>query len=262
MHFYLGTHRPPWLWSAEFRDVPLFLSHNKLRERVSAFPRATTSYAVDSGAYTVLTKHGRWMETPEQYVAGLRRYWDELGPFDFAAQQDSVCAPPALDKIEAVTGVRPSVDDQIIATVENFLYLREIAPDLRIAPSIQGRTYDDYMLCADLFEVAGVDLTAEPVVGVGSLVGKAPEEIERIALGLQARGITRLHGFGVKGKGVAAASHALASADSLGWSFQGRRNPLPDCPHPQCQNCPRYALRWRANLLDAMEGPRQLAFAI
>jgi hypothetical protein len=262
MHFYLGTHRPPWLWSPEFQDVPLFLSHNKLRERVSEFPPATTSYAVDSGAYTVLTKHGRWIETPEEYVAGLRRYWDELGPFDFAAQQDSVCLSSALDAIERVTGERPDVVDQIEATVANFVRLREIAPDLRIAPTVQGAEYDDYMLCVDLFTAAGVDLTAEPVVGVGSLVGQSPRAVERIATGLRDRGITNLHGFGVKGRGFAEASHVFASADSLSWSRAGRWNPLPDCSHEQCQNCPRYALRWRADLLDSMEGPQQLAFAI
>lgn len=260
MRFYLTVTEPSWLWRPEFADVPLFISHRRLRRRKTPYPTpAGTRYAVDSGAFTELTTHGRWMETPEQYVAALRGYWRELGAYDFAAQQDHVCLPAALDMIEQVTGVRPTVDDQILATVENFLVLRKIAPDLRVAPSLQGATVADYLLCADLFELAGVDLAAEPVVGVGSLVGRPPADVELIASTLQARGIANLHGFGVAKQAVRAAVDELATADSSAWSYQGRRNPLPDCPHPQCQNCPRYALHWRNHLVDSLGGPRQLA---
>lgn len=262
MEFYLGTHCTSWLWDARFQGVPLFVTHRRLRRRVNEFPPAVTRYCVDSGAYTELTTYGRWVETPEQYIAGLRRYDDELGPFDFAGQQDYVCLPEALARIEQVAGVRPEVEELLEATVANLVLLRELAPDLRIAPTIQGATFEDYLLCADLFEQAGVDLAAEPVVGIGSLVGRAPREIERIATGLRARGITRLHGFGVKGLGVKAAGHQFASADSSSWSWEGRKRPLLDCPHKQCQNCPRFALRWWHEQVDSLGGPRQLAFAI
>lgn len=262
MKFYLGTHCTNWLWDARFREIPLFVTHRRLRRRVTQYPPAVTRYCVDSGAYTELTSYGRWVETPEQYVAGLRRYWDELGPFDFAGQQDYVCLPDALAKIEHVTGVRPDVQDQLTGTVANFVLLRDLAPDLPIVPTVQGASYEDYLRCADLFAEAGVDLAAEPVVGVGSLVGRAPWEIERIATGLQGRGITRLHGFGVKGLGARAAGHQLASVDSSTWSYEGRKRPLPDCPHEQCQNCARYALRWWHEQLGSFDGPQQLAFAI
>lgn len=253
---------PNWLWKPEFRDVPLFLCHRVLRARTNPYPEATTRYAVDSGAFTELTKHGRWVETPEQYVAALRRYADELGPFDFAGQQDWVCKTEALDAIEAHTGVRPDVTELLEATVENLLVLRALAPELRIAPTIQGGKFEDFMLCADMFLAAGIDLTAEPVVGVGSLVGMAPKAVERIATALQARGIRNLHAFGVKGRALAGAAHGFDSADSLAWSFAGRMDPLPDCPHKQCQNCPRYALAWRDSILGSIESPQQLAFAI
>jgi hypothetical protein len=262
VRFYLGTNAPNWLWRPDFADVPLFLSHRVLRKRSTPYPPALTRYGVDSGAFTELSKHGRWMETPEEYVAGLRRYWQELGPFDFAAQQDHVCLSDVLDIIGHLTGVRPTVVDQLEATVANFLRLREIAPDLRIAPTIQGRLFEDFLLCADMFEEAGVDLAAEPIVGVGSLVGKSPREVERIATALQARGITRLHGYGVKSKGVDAASHRFASMDSSVWSYWGRMDPLPNCSHKQCQNCPEYALQWLEQILDRSEGPQQMAFAI
>jgi hypothetical protein len=253
---------PSWLWKPEFVDVPLFLCHRQLRTRVSPYPKATTRYAVDSGAYSELTRHGRWTETPEQYIAGLRRYEDELGPFDFAGQQDWVCKPEAIAAIEQYTGVRPDVVELLEATVENLLVMRALAPDLKIAPTIQGGEYEDFMLCADLFIEAGVDLTTEPIVGVGSLVGMHPKAVERIATGLRARGIVNLHGFGLKGAQLPVASHGFDSADSLSWSMAGRYDPLPDCPHKQCQNCPRYALAWRNAILGSIEGPQQLAFAI
>lgn len=264
MRFYLGTHRPNWLWKPEFRGIPLFLCHRTLRTKSAKtpFPPAVTRYGVDSGAYTELTTYGRWVETPEQYVAWLRRYADELGPFDFAGQQDWVCKKDALDAIERETGVRPEVIELLQATVTNLLRLRELAPDLPIAPTIQGDTVDDYLLCADLFAAAGVDLTAEPVVGVGSLVGKKPRDVERIATLLHDRGITTLHGFGVKGEQLPIAAHGFATADSMAWSKKGRFEPYFDCPHKGCQNCPRFALDWWHETVGTAAGPQQLAFAI
>lgn len=265
MRFYLGTHLHYWLWDPTFAEVPLFVSHHQLRQRRTPFPRAVTGYAVDSGAYTHLSRHGRWTETPEEYVAALRRYAEELGPFDFAAQQDSICTPEVRDRIEVVTGHRPSVAELQSATVANYLRLREIAPDLPIAPTVQGDTFADYLACADLFAVHGVDLAAEPVVGVGSLVGKTPGFIDAVALALTERGITRLHGFGVKGSGLDAAGHRMASVDSTSWSYAGRRRPLADCQHKarSCAHCARYALAWRAETLARLGGNSpQLAFAI
>lgn len=243
---YLGTHLHYWLWDDRFTEVPLFVSHHQLAQRKSPFPRAVGRYAVDSGAFTHLLRHGAWTETPEEYVAALRRYWTELGPFDFAAQQDSICQPVVRDAIEATTGVRPSVADLQAATVANYLRLREIAPDLPIAPTIQGDTFEDYLACAAAFTDAGVDLTSLPVVGVGSLVGRAPAFIERVAAALHDRGIDRVHGFGVKGPGIAAAGHHLATCDSTAWSYAGRRRPLADCTHKatSCAHCARYALAW------------------
>ena len=262
MRFYLGTGEVAWLWRPEFTGVPLFVSHRRLRARKSPYPRAVTTYAVDSGAYTELTTHGRWVETPEAYVTALYRYWRELGPFDFAAQQDWICAPDAFAAIEAHTGTRTTVADHQGRTVDNYLRLRELAPDLPIAPTLQGVTYADYLAAADRFEAAGVNLAALPVVGVGSLVKSTPAAIERIVTGLNDRGLVRLHGFGVKRPGVAAAAHGLASADSQSWSYRGRRmEPLPGCRHSSCQNCPRWALLWRSRVLATAQSPQQLGFA-
>jgi hypothetical protein len=259
--FYLGTDRLTWLWSPQFAGVPLFVSHRQMRTRRSRFPRAVTDYAVDSGAYTELTRNGGWVETPEQYVAALRRYADELGPFRFAAQQDWLCSPDTFAAIKAATGRRSTVTEHQERTVENYLRLRDLAPDLPIAPSLQGVTYDDYLTHAAMFGAAGVDLAALPVVGVGSIVRHGPAAIERLTTGLNQAGIRRLHGFGVKAQGLAAAAHGLASADSMAWSFAGRMTPLPGCSHRSCAHCPRWALLWRDRVLAAAAGPQQMGLA-
>lgn len=264
LRFYLGIQSLNWLWDERFEAVPLFVSHHRLQTRKTPFPRARTVYAIDSGAYTHLTRHGRWVETPEQYVASLRRYWAELGPFEFAGQQDSICQPEVRHHIATVTGEEPTVEALQADTVANYLRLVEIAPDLPIAPTIQGDRFEDYVRCADMFEAAGVDLASLPVVGVGSLVGKPPALIERVATALHSRGIYSIHGFGVKGRGIDAAAHNMASADSLGWSFSGRMNPMVGCTHrsKSCAHCPRYALAWWRETVDRVEfGEPQLSFA-
>jgi hypothetical protein len=265
VRLFLGTHRHYWLWDERFIDVPLFVSHHQLKARKTTFPAAVTTYAVDSGAFSHLNREGRWTETPEEYVTALRRYQTELGPFEFAGQQDSICQPAVRDRIEEVTGTRPSVEDLQGDTVANYLRLCEIAPDLPIVPTIQGDVFEDYLRCADMFEAAGVDLASLPVVGVGSLVGRPPAFIERVGAGLTARGLTTLHGFGVKGAGLDAAGHHMATADSNAWSYAGRRRPLADCTHtnPSCAHCTRYALLWwEASRVRVEQGSPQLSLAI
>lgn len=62
-----------------------------------------------------------------------------------------------------------------------------------------------------------------------------------------------LHGFGIKVLGLRRYGHLLTSADSMAWSVAARRSaPLPGCTaHRNCANCPRYAYRWRAEVIRA-----------
>jgi hypothetical protein len=55
---------------------------------------------------------------------------------------------------------------------------------------------------------------------------------------------------------VKVSAGSVVSADSLAWSYGARRRPpLPECrgDHAHCQNCLRYALRWRRKLLDTLD---------
>lgn len=254
--FYLGTHRPTWLWTVT--DVPLFISHRVLRDRRTAFPRATTRWALDSGGFTELNLYGGWRTTPEEYVASVRRYVTELGGLQWASPQDHMCEPWVLAK----TG--KTVEQHHDLTTENYLQVRELAPDLPFIPVLQGWKEKDYHRHADQYEAAGVDLRAQPVVGIGSVCRRqATGQIAGIFDSLIARGL-RMHGFGVKSQGLQMYADALTSADSLAWSYWARRDAnkgIRHCAKNTCANCLHYALAWRDNVLRHLETRQLTIFA-
>lgn len=250
MRFYLGTHKPNWLATS---DVPLFVSRRTLADR-KRLPRACVPWALDSGGFTELQMHGRWTVTAEQYAAEVRRFRDEIGNLEWAAPQDWMCEPHMLRR----TGL--TIEEHQRRTVENFLELRRLAPDVPWAPVLQGWTLDDYLRHVAMYEAAGVDLRAEPIVGVGSVCRRQhTKEALHIFRALHALGL-RLHGFGVKTAGIAELAPYLVSADSLAWSFNARkRAPLPECSgHKNCANCWRWARRWLDHVLSKVIMKRQL----
>jgi hypothetical protein len=210
---------------------------------------------LDSGGFTELSKYGRWKTTLPEYIEAVHRYREGIGRLDWAAPMDWMCEPQML----ANTGL--SVREHQERTVANLLELRSRAPEIAFIPVLQGWTLDDYEECITLYAQAGVDLTLEPVVGVGSVCRRqATGEIEDIIRCIAGHGIN-IHAFGVKARGLANFADVLTSADSMAWSFQARRSPpLPICEglHKNCANCVVYAQRWRRRLVDSL---RQLPLA-
>jgi hypothetical protein len=259
--FLLGTHQPAWLTRAR---VPLFVCDRRLRG-YRTLPRAAAPWALDSGGFTELQTYGRWTVTPAEYAARVRRYRDEIGSLAWAAPQDWMCEPIVIRGGQAgrlrFVGTGLSVAEHQARTVASFVQLRELAPDLPFIPVLQGFTTSEYQRCADLYATAGIDLATAPLVGLGSVCRRqGTAEAHQIITALHGRGITRLHGFGVKTLGLRRYGHLLASADSLAWSEDARRlgRPMPGCPahrpgcpprcrahHKNCANCLRYALHWR-----------------
>ncbi len=226
----------------------MFISRRRLarykRERKAAY-----GWALDSGAFTELQTYGQWTLSARDYAREVRRY-QKFGKLEWAAPQDWMCESFMLER----TGL--SVREHQERTVSNYLELRSIASELPFIPVLQGYTRDDYLRCSDMYTAAGVDLEREQTVGLGSVCRRqAEDEILEIVGSFPS---LRLHGFGVKTRGLRKYGHLLASADSMAWSFQASRDkPLPGCYHGQdgkgkCGNCLRYARRWRTNVLHRM----------
>lgn len=244
MKFYLGTDRTGWIGNV---TVPLFISHRVLAPRRKLRPMAC-DWALDSGGFTEITMHGRWVTEPQAYVEAVYRYATEMGRLDWAAPQDWMCEPHMIER----TGL--SIPEHQARTIASVLDLRERAPDLPFIPVLQGWELPDYERHIEAYAAAGIDLTAEPTVGVGSVCRRQhTDDIGRIVGAISAAGI-RCHGFGVKMAGLRRYSRHLVSSDSMAWSFNARWDkPLPGCTHRRCNHCLRYALAWRERLLTAAE---------
>lgn len=250
MRFYLGAPEPSWLRREEFIGVPLFVSERRIG-RLKTLPRAVTRWALDSGGFSEIDKYGKWMTTPEHYVGRVQRYVDEVGMLDWASPQDWMCEPQMLEK----TG--KTVAEHQALTVANLLDLRELAPELPFIPVLQGWEPVDYLRHVELYEWAGVDLTREPLVGVGSVCRRESMPVAEVIFEqLAALGLS-LHGFGLKKKGVRTNRRRLRSSDSMAWSYRARMKgePLPECmgKHKNCNYCPRFALQWRASFITDTE---------
>jgi hypothetical protein len=248
VRFYLGTHIPNWLTET---DVPLFVSRRRLTHR-RTLPVAVGPWALDSGGFTELSLYGHWRTEPREYVADVLRFEREIGLLEWVAPMDWMCEPFMLEK----TGGSVAVHQRM--TVENFVRLRDELGGL-VVPVLQGWKRDDYHACWSLYEEHGVALEDEPLIGLGSVCRRQDTEVAgRIVRSLAP---LRLHGFGVKLTGLGSFSDALASADSMAWSFRARNDaPLPGCTHRSCANCPRYALRWRDRVLERL-GQQRLEVA-
>lgn len=253
MKFYLGTHKPHWLRCTK---LPLFVSHRTLGA-LKSLPVALGLWALDSGGFTELSMYGEWRTTEPQYVAAVRRYQNEIGNLEWAAPQDWMCEPGIINGNAKLgwPGTHLSVVEHQTRTVYNYLTLRMMAPDLPFVPVLQGWTNDDYLRHVDQYAKHGIELSALTRVGLGSVCRRQDTaQVEQLIFRLWQSGI-RLHGFGFKKLGLPRVHDILASADSLAWSFEARRNPaLPGCTHKSCANCMIYAMKWRDSLLSGICG--------
>ncbi|MFI8977394.1 hypothetical protein ACIGO9_31260 [Nocardia asteroides] len=146
--FFLGSHRVSWLADS---SVPLFISDRELRRR-RKLPRATAPWSLDSGGFTELQQRGNWRFGPEpaEYVDRVRRYMDEIGNLVFAAPQDFMSETAVrvggIFKGDTFAGTGLSVREHQRRTVENFLELHALGPDVPFIPVLQGQSVSDYLL--------------------------------------------------------------------------------------------------------------------
>lgn len=247
MKFYLGTHETHWMPLQKFATVPLFISHRRLA-RNKGVPRAAGPWSLDSGGFTELSMYGRWETTQSEYVDAVYRYQTEIGGLEWASPQDWMCEAVMLEK----TGKTLKEHQEL--TIQSVLSLREEAPDLPFIPVLQGNTPASYLDHVQQYFDAGVNLLAEPTVGVGSVCRRqATREIGALVKDLAFLGMN-MHGFGVKLAGIEQYGHLLTSSDSMAWSYGARRRPpMAGHAHKSCANCPDFALDWRSRVLTRIQ---------
>ncbi len=205
--------------------------------------------------------------SPRIHVARWRAWAAQAGP----VMAGSVAAADRLgmDAVVVFHGTGLGFAEHQRRTVCNFVELRELAPDLPFIPVLQGAGADTYVDHVRAYGRAGIDLRAEPLVGVGSVCRRQGTHDGTAIMELLEEQGLRLHGFGYKTLGLRAVAPLLKSADSLAWSDTARRaEPLPDHDKPgpgrpkghiNCANCLTYALEWRASLLSGLSGRRAAA---
>lgn len=245
MRFYLGTHIPSWLRRA---GVPLFVSRRTLCRYKNKFPRAISDWCGDSGGFTECSMYGGWTQSPRDYAEEWKVYRAEIGRLQWIAPQDWMCEPVVLEK----TG--KTVEEHQRLTIENYLELKSIAPEMPFIPVLQGWNPDDYLRCVDMYHAAGINLAACDTVGLGTICRRqATKGVESLIFRLHSAGIP-IHAFGMKFGGFSRCWDIIKSADSLAWSYTARRSsPLPECSHRNCANCIAFALKWREKLLASLK---------
>jgi hypothetical protein len=230
--FYVGVSNAAWIART---TAPIMVSHTRLRHVRRRLPAGRGPVVIDSGAFTELSQHGRFLTSPAEYVDAVDRYRAEGGTVAWAAPQDWMCE----DEIVARTGL--SVEEHQHRTVEGFCQLDALRPGVFI-PVLQSRSVWKYEHCIELYQRAGIDLWARPVVGVGTLCRRSSTMHVYILLSQLARLGLRLHGFGVKSAGLVAAATSLVSADSAAWSLRARFD--PSAFGRNGRNDLKTALRW------------------
>jgi hypothetical protein len=199
-------------------------------------PTASAPWILDSGGFSELTEYGAWRTSEDEYVREVER-WRAVGQLAWVAPQDWMCEPVMV----ARTGL--TVLEHQARTVASFVSLRERVGSL-VIPVLQGYAPREYDRCVSLYQDAGFDLAAEPVVGLGSVCRRSrTSEAVRLVRYVSDHGL-RLHGFGLKGTAYRALSGLLASADSMAWSYAARMN-------GGNANGLEDALAWRTQLLAA-----------
>lgn len=256
--FFLGAPDASWLSRAR---TPLMVSRSRLADRKAPLPPAAVPWYLDSAAFTELEQHGTWTLDAPSWAKLARRWADEAGQLAAVATQDWLCTPRALER----TGLSLAEHQQ--RTTLSYLELREWDPQLPWVPTLQGWAAEDYLDHAALYELLGVRLADQPLVGVGSIAMRQEgPEAERILHAVHDQlGLVNVHAYGAKELGLRRWGWAVASADSMAWSMIARREgrKVCDSEHTDCRNCLVWAEQWARHVSPLVGGAppdhRQLA---
>lgn len=212
------------------------VSVNAIARRKSPFK--VNEWLMDSGAFSQINRHGKFLMSQQQYLEQIER-WRPTA----AVAQDWMCEPFTLQR----TG--RSIAEHQALTIQSYVDL-SVATRVSILPVLQGFSPVDYVRHVRQYSNL---LPPQAWVGVGSVCKRNGngDAIEDVLLAIKSeRGDLRLHGFGLKIQALERASirALLYSADSMAWSYAGRRQ-------RGTANDPREALRYAARVQALCDVP-------
>ena len=213
MNFYVGLHQP----SDAFRFPRCMISVNRLRRLKGSIN--VNEWMLDSGAFTELSRHGRYRFSPADYASEVCR-WMNYGRLVAAVSQDFMCEPFVLQ------GCNATVRQHQLRTVDRYNAIDQaIGAFVYVMPVLQGFAPEEYVEHLDDY---GRLLRPHAWVGVGSVCKRQghPEKILAVLDAISAvRPDLPLHGFGVKLTALkdARIRQRLYSADSMAWSYSARK---------------------------------------
>lgn len=211
MRFFTGLHQPS---DCKHFDA-CFVSVNRIAKRKGPF--VVGDWIMDSGAFTEISKHGRYRMPVSDYAAQIRR-WKDNGNLLAAVTQDYMCEPHILAK----TGLMVAEHQRL--TIERYDALVAEDTGVYILPALQGWHPHEY---AEHVRQYGERLPHGAWVGVGGVCKRQgdPNAIAAVLLAIKReRPDLRLHGFGVKTTALQSGliQELLYTADSMAWSFAAR----------------------------------------
>ena len=89
--FYVTTHRPYWLWGGQ-AAYPLMVSYRTLRRVRRTGRAAVPGWALDSGAFMELSRHGRWTISSREYIAAVAGDDRDVGLLEWSRPRRDVRA--------------------------------------------------------------------------------------------------------------------------------------------------------------------------
>ena len=204
--FYYGT---AWHWALPYLPR-VMLSYNFTRTLKKPWT-IEKPLMFDSGAYSVILKHGKYPYSPEQYESGIEQWHP-----DIAWTMDFPCEPSVREKGQ----YDPTKAQEM--TIENQIKLLDLNANTQMV--VQGWKISDYLTNLDKIKEQGL-LTEH--LGIGSICRRGQNnQIAGIIRTIHASvpGWVKLHGFGVKISVIKKtdAKFYLFSADSISWDYKQR----------------------------------------
>ena len=204
--FYYGS---SWHWPLPYLPRAM-LSYNMLRKIKTPW-KINIPFMMDSGAFAVILKYGKYPYSPEEYASGIEKWRP-----DIAWTMDYPCEPFVQKR-----GNYDPISAQEM-TIDNQIKLLDLNVNTQVV--VQGWAVSDYLENLDRIKDQGL-LTEH--LGIGSVCRRGRNrEIARIirAIHNNVPSWVKLHGFGIKVSVLkdTDARFYLHSVDSQSWGYEMR----------------------------------------